>query len=135
MLYDPRFFGVRPHLVVKGGVIAWGAMGDANASIPTPQPVLPRPMFGAYGRTAGHTSIAFVSQAAVDDGLAEKLELAHRVVAVDNTRGVAKADMVNNDALPDIEVDPETFAITVEGEPVTPSPATTLPLAQLYSMF
>ena len=75
MLYDPRFFGVRPHVVVKGGVIAWAAMGDANASIPTPQPVLPRPMFGAFGRTAGHTSVAFVAQAAVDDGLADRLGL------------------------------------------------------------
>src|SRR5690606_9968588 len=109
VLYDPRFFGVRPHVVIKGGVIAWGAMGDANASIPTPQPVLPRPMFGAFGSTAGRTSVAFVAPAAVEDGLGDRLGLAHRLVPVDDCRNVTKADMVNNDALPDIRVDPDTF--------------------------
>jgi urease subunit alpha len=135
VLYDPRFFGVRPHVVVKGGVIAWGAMGDANASIPTPQPVLPRPMFGAYGRTAGQTSIAFVSQAAVDSGLADKLGLAHRVVAVDDCRGVMKADMVNNDALPEITVDPDTFLVTIDGDTIEQAPASELPMAQRYFLF
>ncbi|MCW2688394.1 MAG: urease, partial [Mycobacterium sp.] len=129
VLYDPRFFGVRPHVVVKGGVIAWGAMGDANASIPTPQPVLPRPMFGAFGRTAGRTSLAFVAQAAIDDGLAERLALSHRVVAVDNCRRVTKADMVNNDALPDIRVDPDTFMVTVDGDTIEQDPARDLPMA------
>ena len=135
VLYDPRFFGVRPHVVVKGGVIAWGAMGDANASIPTPQPVLPRPMFGAFGRTAGHTSIAFVSPAAVDDGLADRLGLSHRVVAVDDCRGVTKADMVNNDALPEISVDPDTFMVTVDGDTIEQDPARELPMAQRYFLF
>ncbi|MEY2469721.1 MAG: urease subunit alpha [Actinomycetota bacterium] len=135
VLYDPRFFGVRPHVVVKGGVIAWAAMGDANASIPTPQPVLPRPMFGAFGRTAGHTSIAFVAPAAVDAGLAERLELSHRVVAVEDCRGVAKADMVNNDALPSITVDPDTFMVTIDGDTIEQDPAHELPMAQRYFLF
>jgi urease subunit alpha len=135
VLYDPRFFGVRPHVVVKGGVIAWAAMGDANASIPTPQPVLPRPMFGAFGRTAGHTSIAFVAPAAVDDGLAERLELSHRVVAVEDCRGVTKADMVNNDALPSITVDPDTFMVTIDGDTIEQDPAHELPMAQRYFLF
>jgi urease subunit alpha len=135
VLYDPRFFGVRPHAVIKGGVIAWAAMGDANASIPTPQPVLPRPMFGAYGRTAGHTSLAFVSPAAVEDGLAERLELAHRVVAVEDCRSVTKADMVNNDALPEISVDPDTFMVTVDGDTIEQDPARELPMAQRYFLF
>ena len=110
-------------------------MGDANASIPTPQPVLPRPMFGAFGRTAGHTSIAFVSPAAVDDGLADRLELSHRVVAVDDCRGVTKADMVNNDALPEITVDPDTFMVTVDGDTIEQDPARELPMAQRYFLF
>jgi urease subunit alpha len=135
VLYDPRFFGVRPHVVVKGGVIAWAAMGDANASIPTPQPVLPRPMFGAFGRTAGHTSIAFVAPAAVDDGLADRLGLSHRVVAVEDCRAVDKADMVNNDALPDIRVDPDTFMVTVDGDTIEQDPARELPMAQRYFLF
>jgi len=135
VLYDPRFFGVRPHVVVKGGVIAWAAMGDANASIPTPQPVLPRPMFGAFGRTAGATSVAFVAPAAVEAGLAEQLGLEHRVVAVEDCRGVTKADMVNNDALPDIRVDPDTFLVTVDGEVIEQAPAPELPMAQRYFLF
>jgi urease subunit alpha len=135
VLYDPRFFGVRPHVVVKGGAIAWAAMGDANASIPTPQPVLPRPMFGAFGRTAGHRSIAFVAQAAVDDGVAERLELSHGVVAVEDCRGVAKADMVNNDALPSITVDPDTFMVRIDGDTIEQDPAHELPMAQRYFLF
>lgn len=135
VLYDPRFFGVRPHVVIKGGVIAWGAMGDANASIPTPQPVLPRPMFGAFGRTAGHTSIAFVSPVALEDGLADKLGLSHRVVAVDDCRHVGKADMINNDALPKISVDPDTFMVTVDGDTIEQDPARELPMAQRYFLF
>jgi urease subunit alpha len=135
VLYDPRFFGVRPHVVVKGGVIAWAAMGDANASIPTPQPVLPRPMFGAFGRTAGSTSLVFVAPAALDAGIAERLELAHRVVAADDCRSVTKADMVNNDALPDISVDPDTFLVTVDGDTIEQAPAHELPMAQRYFLF
>lgn len=91
VLWDPAFFGVRPHVVVKGGAICWAAMGDANASIPTPQPVLPRPMFGAYGKAAASTSLAFVAPAAVDDGLPDQLGLNRKMVPVQNTRQVAKA--------------------------------------------
>ena len=133
VLWDPRFFGIRPEVVIKGGALVWGALGDPNASIPTPQPVLMRPtLVGADG--ADH-AVTFVSPAALDAGLASTLGLRRRLVALTPTRDIGKADMVNNDALPAIEIDPETFAITVEGELVTPSPATTLPLAQLYSMF
>jgi urease subunit alpha len=133
VLWDPRFFGIRPQVVLKGGALVWGALGDPNASIPTPQPVLMRPtLVGADG--ADH-AVTFVAPAALDDGLASSLGLRRRLVALTPTRGVGKADMLNNDALPAIDVDPETFAITVEGELVTPAPATTLPLAQLYSLF
>ncbi|MGF9759646.1 urease subunit alpha [Microvirga sp. 0TCS3.31] len=133
VLWDPRFFGIRPQVVIKAGALVWGALGDPNASIPTPQPVLMRPtLVGADG--ADH-AVTFVAPAALDGGLASSLGLRRRLAAVTPTRDVGKADMVNNDALPAIDIDPETFAITVEGELVTPSPATTLPLAQLYSMF
>jgi urease subunit alpha len=133
VLWDPRFFGIRPQVVIKGGALVWGALGDPNASIPTPQPVLMRPtLVGADG--ADH-AVTFVAPAALDAGLASSLGLRRRLAAVTPTRDVGKADMVNNDALPAIDIDPETFAITVEGELVTPSPATVLPLAQLYSMF
>ncbi|WP_166845744.1 urease subunit alpha [Isoptericola sp. BMS4] len=133
VLWDPRFFGVRPAVVIKGGVIAWAALGDPNASIPTPQPVLQRPAFG--DAIAGDTSLAFVAPAAVEDGLAARLGLRRRLSAVTSTRGVGKAEMRNNDALPRIEISAETFEIRVDGEPVEPAPAVRLPLAQLYSMF
>ena len=133
VLWDPRFFGIRPQAVIKAGALVWGALGDPNASIPTPQPVLMRPtLVGADG--ADH-AVTFVAPAALDAGLVSSLGLRRRLAAVTPTRDVGKADMVNNDALPAIDIDPETFAITVEGELVEPSPATTLPLAQLYSMF
>ncbi len=133
VLWDPRFFGIRPQAVIKAGALVWGALGDPNASIPTPQPVLMRPtLVGADG--ADH-AVTFVAPAALDAGLVSSLGLRRRLAAVTPTRDIGKADMVNNDALPAIDIDPETFAITVEGELVEPSPATTLPLAQLYSMF
>ena len=133
VLWDPRYFGIRPQAVIKAGALVWGALGDPNASIPTPQPVLMRPtLVGADG--ADH-AVTFVAPAALEAGLASALGLRRRLAGVTPTRDVGKADMVNNDALPDIDIDPETFAITVEGELVEPSPATTLPLAQLYSMF
>jgi urease subunit alpha len=135
VLWDPAFFGVRPHLVIKGGAIAWAPIGDANASIPTPQPVLGRPMFAAIGAAAGAASLAFVSEAALNDGLADMLGLQRELIAVADTRGVGKAQLPNNDATPVIEVDPETFVVTVEGEEVMPAPASRLPLAQLYSLF
>lgn len=135
VLWDPAFFGVRPHVVIKGGMIAWGAMGDANASIPTPQPVLPRPMFGAYGVVPGRTSVAFVARAAIDDGLEERLGLNRRMVAVNDVRKRTKADMPLNDAVPRIEVDPDTFTVRIDGEAAEAAPAAELPMAQRYFLF
>ena len=135
VLWDPRFFGVRPHLTIKGGMIAWAAMGDANASIPTPQPVLPRPMFGAAPRAAMSTSLTFVAQAALDDGLVDRLGLGRRLVAIADTRTRGKADLPENDALPSIRVEPDSFAVYVDGELIEENPATVLPLAQRYFLF
>ncbi|MBP0450837.1 urease subunit alpha [Kitasatospora sp. RG8] len=139
VLWSPAFFGAKPDLVVKGGQIAWAQTGDANASIPTPQPVLPRPMFGATGRSAAANSLNFTSQAAIDDGLpgrlAEQLGVAKEFTVIRNTRGVTKEQMVNNSARPDVRVDPDTFTVTVDGEVVTPQPAVELPLAQRYFLF
>ncbi|MGB8963400.1 MAG: urease subunit alpha [Pseudonocardiaceae bacterium] len=135
VLWQPAFFGVRPSIVVKGGMIAWAAMGDSNASIPTPQPVLPRPMFGAAAVTAAATSVHFVAPAAVHGGLAERLAVRRRLVAVRDTRTLSKADMPRNDALPRIEVDPETFTVRIDGDVVEPQPAEQLPMAQRYFLF
>ncbi|MGE2835940.1 urease subunit alpha [Mycobacterium sp. SMC-4] len=135
VLWEPAFFGVRPHAVVKGGMIAWAAMGDANASIPTPQPVLPRPMFGAAPAAAAATSVHFVAPQAIDDGLAERIAVNRRLVAVDNVRGVGKAQMPLNDALPDIQVEPDTFTVRIDGEVWQEQPATELPMAQRYFLF
>lgn len=135
VLWELAFFGVRPHVVIKGGMIAWGAMGDANASIPTPQPVLPRPMFGAYGVVPGRTSVAFVAQAALEAGLADRLGLNRRLVAVANVRGRTKLDMPHNDTLPDIQVDADTFAVRIDGDLVEAEPASVLPMAQRYFLF
>jgi len=135
VLWDPRFFGVRPHAVLKGGMIAWAAMGDANASIPTPQPVLPRPMFGAAPGVAPALSVAFVAQAALDAGLADRLNVRRRLVPLRTTRSVGKADLPENTALPRIEVDPDTFAVRVDGELIEEAPASVLPMAQRYFLF
>jgi urease subunit alpha len=135
VLWDPAFFGVRPHAVIKGGMIAWAQMGDANASIPTPQPVLPRPMFGAYGRAAPATSVLFVSPTALDDGLADRLDVWRRLVPLADVRRRTKADLPLNDALPRIEVAPDTFTVTVDGEVVEPEPVEELPMAQRYFLF
>ena len=135
VLWDPRFFGIRPHVVIKGGMIAWAAMGDANASIPTPGPVLPRPMFGAYGRVPAATSLAFVAPAALDGGLADRLMVDRRLVAVGDTRGRSKADLPENSALPRIEVEPDTFTVRIDGEVVEPQPASELPMTQRYFLF
>jgi urease subunit alpha len=121
--------------VVKGGAIAWAAMGDANASIPTPQPILPRPMFGAYGAVPAATSIAFVAPAAVEDGLADRISISRRLVPVASTRGLGKADLPLNDALPHIEVEPDTFTVRVDGEVFEPQPPSRLPMAQRYFLF
>ncbi|MCK7626346.1 urease subunit alpha [Streptomyces sp. RS10V-4] len=135
VLWDPAFFGVKPQLVIKGGQIAYAQMGDANASIPTPQPVLPRPMFGAIGKAPGSNSLNFVSQQAIEDNLPERLPLGKSFEAIRSTRGVTKADMRNNDALPRVHVDPDTFTVTIDGEVVEPDPATELPMAQRYFLF
>ena len=135
VLWDPRFFGVRPSLVIKGGAIAWAAMGDANASIPTPQPVLPRPMFGAYGNVPAATSLAFVAPAALEDGLAERLDVRRRLVGQRDVRGLTKADLRENSALPRIEVEPDTFTVRIDGETVEPTPVRALPLTQRYFLF
>lgn len=135
VLYDPRFFGVRPHLVIKGGMIAMAQMGDANASIPTPQPVMARPMFGAAGATAGHTSLAWVAPAALEDGLDERLGLDRQLVAVKDCRSVAKVDMVNNTACPDITVDPDSFEVSIDGDVIEQAPVAELPMAQRYFLF
>jgi urease subunit alpha len=135
VLWRPAFFGVRPEIVLKGGFIAWAQMGDANASIPTPQPLLMRPMFGALGRAVGATSIAFVSKNAAGRGGWGELGITKRVVPVSRCRGIGKRDMVHNDALPKITVDAETYQVRADGELLRCEPAATLPLAQLYHLF
>jgi urease subunit alpha len=135
VLWDPAFFGVRPALVIKGGMIAYAEMGDANASIPTPQPTLSRPMFGAYGVVPAQTSLAFVAPAAIDAMVGDRIGCKRAFAPVDNTRSVGKADMPLNDALPRIEVEPDTFVVRIDGEAVEPSPAAELPMAQRYFLF
>jgi urease subunit alpha len=135
VVWKPAFFGVKPELVIKGGFIAWSAMGDPNASIPTPEPVIYRPMFGAYGNALRSTSLTFVSKAALESGIVERLRLNKRAVAVGGCRGLTKRDMINNDALPKIEVDPETYEVRADGELLTCEPARVLPMAQRYFLF
>ncbi len=135
VLWDPAFFGVRPHVVVKGGMIAGAQMGDANASIPTPQPILPRPMFGAAPQVAAATSVAWVTPEAIDDGLADRLAVSRPLVPIADCRSVGKADMPNNDATPDITVKPDSFEVRVDGELMTEDPAVELPMAQRYFLF
>jgi urease subunit alpha len=135
VLWKPAFFGVKPEMIVKGGFIAWSVMGDANASIPTPQPVMYRPMFGSFGAATAATSITFVSQAALSAGLPQQLGLKKMIAPVRNCRQIGKKDMVRNDATPKIEVDPETYEVRVDGELIGCEPATVLPLAQRYFLF
>jgi urease subunit alpha len=134
VLWKPAFFGVKPSLILKGGMIAAAAMGDPNASIPTPQPVHYRPMFGAFGKALS-TSVTFVSKAALENPAVRKLKLAKPLVAVKNTRRIGKRDMKQNDALPKIDVDPETYVVRADGELLVCEPATELPLAQRYFLF
>ena len=134
VLWKPAFFGVKPALVLKGGKIAAAAMGDPNASIPTPQPVHFRPMFGAFGKALA-TSVTFVSQAALDAGSLASLGLAKPLVAVHGTRSVKTADMVHNGWTPRIDVDPETYEVRADGELMTCEPAAELPMAQRYFLF
>ena len=136
VLWSPAFFGVKPDMVLKSGSIAMAAMGDPNASIPTPQPVHFRPMFGAYGRALVESSLLFVSAAAIDADLGKSLGLTRPLVAVSNTRsGISKKSMIHNDATPNIEVNPETYEVRADGELLTCEPAQSLPLAQRYFLF
>ncbi|MBT0670272.1 urease subunit alpha [Novosphingobium profundi] len=135
VLWHPAFFGAKPELVLKGGMIAHAQMGDANASIPTPQPVHTRPMFGSYGRAMAASCITFVSKAAKDAGVAERLGLQREICAVEQTRTIGKAAMKLNDALPEITVDPETYEVRADGELLVCEPAEELPLAQRYFLY
>ena len=135
VLWKPAFFGSKPSLVIKGGMIATAPMGDPNASIPTPQPVHYRPMFGAYGAARQASSMTFMSQQATADGVAETLGLKNLQAAVTNCRDITKADMIHNDWQPDISVDPETYEVIADGEALTCEPASRLPLTQLYQLF
>lgn len=135
VLWDPAFFGVKPEMVLLGGTIVCAQMGDPNASIPTPQPVYSRPMFGAYGRSVENSAITFVSQAALADGIGDTLGLAKQTVAVQNTREIGKQDLLLNNATPHVEVDPETYEVRANGELLTCQPAEVLPMAQRYFMF
>ena len=135
VLWSPAFFGVKPEMVLLGGSIAVAQMGDPNASIPTPQPVHSRPMFAAMGRSVERSAVTFVSEAARAEGIGGALGLAKETLAVRGTRGIGKADMVLNDATPDVEVDPETYEVRADGELLTCEPAEVLPMAQRYFLF
>ena len=135
VIWNPAFFGVKPDMIIKGGMIIASKMGDANASIPTTQPVMYQPMFAAHGRAKYSTCITFVSQAAFQNGIKEKLHLEKMVLPVRNTRTIRKADMKFNNGTPDIAVDPETYEVRADGELLTSKPAKKLPLTQLYNLF
>ncbi|MCH6586558.1 MAG: amidohydrolase family protein, partial [Thaumarchaeota archaeon] len=135
VLWNPQFFGVKPKLIIKGGFIAYSLMGDPNASIPTPEPVYYRPMFGALGSTKQSTSVTFTSKAAIDNGLQTKLNIHKKLLPVKNCRNISKEDMVYNNLTPKIEIDPETFKVKVDGKLVTTDPAQKLSLARLYELF
>jgi urease subunit alpha len=134
-LWNPAMFGVKPEMVIKGGMIAWAQMGDANASIPTPQPRHMRPMFGSFGGAIAATSLTFMSKAAIKRGIHQKLSLQKQVVAVSGIRKLSKRDMKLNDAMPQMEVDSETYEVRADGELLTCEPATVLPMAQRYFLF
>ena len=134
-MWKPAFFGTKPEIVIKGGFIAWSVMGDANASIPTPQPVLYRPMFGAFGAAPYATSVTFTSNAAIEAGVFTRLGLRKRAVPVRNCRAIGKRDMVLNSATPRLDVDPETYEVRADGELLTCEPLSELPLAQRYFLF
>ena len=135
VLWKPEFFGAKPEMIVKGGFIAWSAMGDPNASIPTPQPVLYRPMFGSFGAAIAPTSITFLSETALNAGLPQRLGLKKLIAPVRDCRRIGKKDMIHNNATPNIEVDPETYEVRVDGTLITCEPARVLPLAQRYFLF
>jgi urease subunit alpha len=135
VLWHPAFFGIKPELVIKGGFIAWSQMGDANASIPTPQPVAMRPMFGAYGAAGSATSLAFVSKISLEDGRVQRYGLRKNLVAVHGCRTLTKKALKLNDATPVMHVDPETYIVTADGEELRCEPMAVLPLAQRYFLF
>ncbi len=135
VVWKPAFFGVKPEVILKGGLIAMANMGDPNASIPTPQPTFYRPQFAAHGRAKYSTSLSFVSDAALRSGTLGALNLAKRLSAVKNTRKISKRDLLWNDALPKIEVDPETYTVKADGRVLTCEPASVLPMAQRYFLF
>jgi urease subunit alpha len=135
VLWSPAFFGVKPDCIIKGGSIVAAPMGDPNASIPTPQPVHYRPMFGAFGKALTASSLVFVSKAALRGGLRNRLGVEKQFVAVERTRKIGKRDMVHNFATPEITVDPETYEVTADGELLTCAPADVLPMAQRYFLF
>jgi urease subunit alpha len=135
VLWKTPFFGAKPAVIIKGGLIAAAPMGDPNASIPTPQPVHYRPMFGSLGGALSATSVTFLSAAGMASGLGDKLGLKRRLVTVKNTRAIRKTDLVFNDALPVMEVDPQTYEVRADGQLLTATPATVLPLAQKYFLF
>jgi urease subunit alpha len=135
VLWRPAFFGVKPEMIIKGGFIAWSLMGDANASIPTPQPVVYRPMFGSFGAAPGSTSLTFTSRAAMHSGVLDRLHLRKRLAAVERCRSIGKADMVHNAGMPHLEVDPETYEVRADGELLACEPAEVLPMAQRYFLF
>jgi urease subunit alpha len=135
VLWNPAFFGVKPEMVLMAGTIVCAQMGDPNASIPTPQPVYSRPMFGAYGKSVEHSAVCFVSAAAQADGIGDKLGLSKQTVAVENTRNIGKSHLIHNTATPHMEVNPETYEVRADGELLTCGPATELPMAQRYFLF
>ncbi len=135
VLWEPALFGVKPTAVFKGGMAATAMLGDPNASVPTPQPVLPRPGYNVGTRAAQATSLAFVAPAALDDGLADRLAVHRKLVPVENVRGRTKADLPLNDALPNIEVDPNTFEVRIDGDTIDHEPGTELPMTQRYFLF
>ena len=135
VLWKPAMFGVKPELIIKGGMIIAGRMGDPNASIPTPQPVIYRPMFGAYGKALHKTCVTFVSKIAIENKTIEKYQLNKIILPVENCRNIGKKDLIHNDKTPNIEVNPENYEVKVDGEKITCEPAKELPLTQRYFLF
>ena len=135
VIWNPAFFGVKPDIIIKGGMIIASKMGDANASIPTTEPITYRHMFGAHGKAKNKTCITFVSKAAINENIAEKLQLEKIILPVENCRNIGKSNMVYNNETPDILVDPETYEVKINGNLITSKPAERLPLTQLYNLF
>jgi urease subunit alpha len=135
VIWTPQFFGIKPKMIIKGGFIAYSLMGDPNASIPTTEPIYYRPMFGALGKAKQSISFVFTSKLAIENGLKDKLNVRKKFLPVKNCRNIGKKDMIHNNATPKIEIDPETYQVTVDGKIATIEPATRLSLARLYNLF